>query len=75
VSNIIEPRKQWRRGQLAINPDSTNDDDGRSASRVNERFYEKVIKVKVDVAALLSLFGSVQESDEAHDFSGVHPHR
>jgi hypothetical protein len=28
-------------------------------NRVNERFYEKVIKVKADVAALLNLFSDV----------------
>ena len=28
-------------------------------SRVNERFYEKVIKVKADVAALRNLFSDV----------------
>jgi hypothetical protein len=39
-------------GQLVKHRDSTHD-------RVNERFYEKVIKVKADVAALLNLFSDV----------------
>jgi hypothetical protein len=32
---------------------------GAHKSRVGERFYEKVIKVKADVAALLNLFSGV----------------
>jgi hypothetical protein len=31
----------------------------RFSQRVKERFYEKVIKVKADVAALLNLFSDV----------------
>ncbi len=31
----------------------------RRPFKVNERFYEKVIKVKADVAALLNLFSDV----------------
>ena len=40
-------------------PGNFTDDPERGQRRGFERFYEKVIKVKADVAALLNLFSDV----------------